>query len=227
MDQHAPDGRDWTDEEVLSLRLAAGLFGLALGRQSADERLRFHFDNAPMAAIEWDADFVVRRWSRAAAELFGWSAAQVVGRALYDWPLVHEDDAAQVEQTIRRLMEGGRGHQIAQNRNRRRDGTTFVCQWINSVQRDPQGHVVSVFSFAQDVTERERAARDLGEANAGLEAAVAQRTRALAETERRYRRLAEHATDMISAHDVGGPVCIYVSPACRDLLGYAPRRIGR
>ncbi|EGV20319.1 EAL domain-containing protein [Thiocapsa marina] len=42
---------------------------------------------------------------------------------------------------------------------------------------------------------------------------------ALAESERHYRLLADHATDMISVHDVESRY-LYVSPACRTLLGF-------
>ncbi len=41
---------------------------------------------------------------------------------------------------------------------------------------------------------------------------------ALGESERHYRLLADHATDMISVHDVESRY-VYVSPACRTLLG--------
>jgi PAS domain S-box-containing protein len=48
-----------------------------------------------------------------------------------------------------------------------------------------------------------------------------------AEIEEKYRLLAENSTDMISRHDPAG-VYLYVSPACRRLLGYEPHElIGR
>lgn len=44
---------------------------------------------------------------------------------------------------------------------------------------------------------------------------------ALAESEAQFRLLAENSSDMISRHDMNG-IFLYVSPACRTLLGYAP-----
>ncbi|MBN2003998.1 MAG: PAS domain S-box protein [Anaerolineae bacterium] len=49
----------------------------------------------------------------------------------------------------------------------------------------------------------------------------------LRQSEARYRRLAENATDMLSRHTPDG-VYLYVSPMCRSLLGYEPEEmVGR
>jgi PAS domain S-box-containing protein len=44
---------------------------------------------------------------------------------------------------------------------------------------------------------------------------------ALAESEAQFRLLAENSSDMISKHDTDG-MFLYVSPACRTILGYSP-----
>lgn len=48
--------------------------------------------------------------------------------------------------------------------------------------------------------------------------------RRIAENEEHLRLLAENATDMITLHDRDG-TCLYVSPACRQLLGYEPSEL--
>jgi PAS domain S-box-containing protein len=69
---------------------------------------------------------------------------------------------------------------------------------------------------------RERDAA-LAQANRDLERRVAERTRALAESEARYRLLAENASDVIMLKGVGrGARRSYVSPSVRTLLGYEP-----
>jgi PAS domain S-box-containing protein/putative nucleotidyltransferase with HDIG domain len=47
---------------------------------------------------------------------------------------------------------------------------------------------------------------------------------ALAEREAQFRLLAENSSDMISRHDIHGNF-LYVSPACRTLLGYEPAEL--
>ncbi|MBL8746104.1 MAG: PAS domain S-box protein, partial [Phycisphaerae bacterium] len=47
--------------------------------RAALQKLSFHFDNSPLAVIEWDRDFRVGTWSSGAERIFGWTATEVVG----------------------------------------------------------------------------------------------------------------------------------------------------
>ena len=43
--------------------------------------LSAHFDNTPLAVIEWDTELRIVRWSGQAEAIFGWSASETLGRA--------------------------------------------------------------------------------------------------------------------------------------------------
>ncbi|MEM8739021.1 MAG: PAS domain S-box protein [Planctomycetota bacterium] len=206
--------------------------------QNADEamaRLAFHIDNAPLGVIEWDAQWRIQRWSPMAERMFGWSADEVIGRRWDDWRFVCKDDMSRVERLMRGLVGDGKSTNVLVNRNHTKDGRLLTCAWFTSVMRGDRGEVVSFLSFAQDVTEHYRdrdelvaRRRELQTLNDELEARVARRTAELTQTaadlresERRYRMLAENATDMISCHSFDGRFTC-VSPACRALLGCEP-----
>jgi diguanylate cyclase (GGDEF)-like protein/PAS domain S-box-containing protein len=120
----------------------------------ANSILSAHFDNTPLAVIEWDPSLRVARWSGSSEAIFGWSADEVLGRALDTWRLVYEDDAPAVTSMVRRLVEGPESQATILNRNYRKDGSVVWVEWHNSALRDGDGHLVSILSLAQDVSSR-------------------------------------------------------------------------
>ena len=122
--------------------------------RGALQKLDFHFENSPLAAIEWDREFRVSRWSAMAEKIFGWSSAQVIGKHPEDWKFVLPDDAERIAQIMSRLASGIEVSNITLNRNYCQDGTIVNCEWYNSVQLDEAGRMESTFSLVLDVTSR-------------------------------------------------------------------------
>lgn len=78
-------------------------------RLQSEQRLRLHVQQTPMAVIEWNVDFQVVSWNPAAERIFGYTAAEAVGR--YGLELVVAPSAyAHVEQ-VRADMLAGRAAQ--------------------------------------------------------------------------------------------------------------------
>ena len=130
-------------------------------RKAAEEELRrthsvlsAHVEGTPLAVIEFDPDLRVVRWSGNAASFFGWSADEALGRALWDWRLVFEEDAPAVDAMFKRLIRGPESQATNLNRNYRKDGSVIWVEWHNSALRDSEGRLVSILSFAQDVSTR-------------------------------------------------------------------------
>ncbi|OGU16278.1 MAG: hypothetical protein A2076_13580 [Geobacteraceae bacterium GWC2_53_11] len=129
--------------------------------QKNEERLRFHMENSPMAVIEWDNNFILTRWTGESERMFGWSAAEVLGKTLDSLNMVFEDDIPIVEETMARLTDGTSRHVIATNRNYTRSGAVRYCTWYNSVLVDAQGQMSSVMSKVIDISDRVEAEQRL------------------------------------------------------------------
>ena len=119
-------------------------------------RLAFHVENTPLAVIEWDHEFKVRRWSPAAQRLFGWKADEVLGKHFSEWSFVVPEDLEAVNQVGQRQNEGHERHGISRNRNYTKLGNILHCEWYNSALYSETGKLISVLSLVLDVTVAKR-----------------------------------------------------------------------
>jgi PAS domain S-box-containing protein len=124
--------------------------------RDALKQVNFHFENSPLAAIEWDRNFQVVKWSATAEKIFGWSSAQVMGKRPDEWQFIVEEDAERISQVMNRFIAGDETSNITINRNYCQDKTIVHCEWYNSVLLDENGRMESVFSLALDVTHRQQ-----------------------------------------------------------------------
>jgi len=138
------------------------------------ERLKLHIDNTPVAALEWDDEARILRWSPAAERMFGWSEEEALGQSVEALGLVHEEDRARVAEVMDALVGKGVERNKSLNRNRCKGGDVIWCEWYNSVLRDEGGALVSVLFLAMDVTDRQ-----------ALEASLRLQAERLAEADRR------------------------------------------
>ena len=162
-----PNGRKgWFLMSKLPLRDVAGqIIGIvAIARDitelknAADEltetrqRLSQHLENSLLLVVEMDADFRITRWAGRAEKMFGWTAAEALGKTPQELNTTHPDDAARVNELFARLIEGKEDHNTSRNRNLTRNGSVIHCLWWTSVLRDPEGRVRSFLALAEDIT---------------------------------------------------------------------------
>jgi PAS domain S-box-containing protein len=144
--------------------------------QTTLQQLRFHVENSPLAIIQFDNESRVQRWSKQAENIFGWEAKEVINQHLEDWQFVFEEDWPNVQQNMKSLLDGSQPYIICKNRNYTKDGSVINCEWYNSALFNQFGELISVFSFALDVTERTRTEEALKTAKEELEIRVQERT---------------------------------------------------
>jgi PAS domain S-box-containing protein len=174
--------------------------------KQANSRLEFHLENSPMAVIEWDREFRVVRWSPMAEQIFGWSAAEVIGKYWHEWSIVHQEDFEQVCAVTNQLLQRREPRNICRNRNYTKDGSVIYCEWYNSALIDESGKVVSILSFARDVTDRHRTREELHR------------------REQAFSTLAENATDIIARFDRERRL-LYINQAVESATGKPPAEL--
>jgi PAS domain S-box len=184
-------------------------------RKQATDRLEFHVANSPMAVIEWDSEFRVLRWSPQAEQIFGWKTAEIIGKYWYEWPIVDSADFEALKLVTNKLLDGSETRNISQNRNYTKDGSIIYCEWYNSALRDAEGKIVSILSFARDITDRHRTQKELHR------------------REQAFSALAENATDIISRLDrelrhlyVNKAVELATGKPPSELIGKSNRELG-
>jgi diguanylate cyclase (GGDEF)-like protein/PAS domain S-box-containing protein len=120
----------------------------------ANDVLESHFDNTPLAVVEWNRKEGLLRWSAQAEKMFGWTAEEVKRIGLARLGMIYQADQENVRDVHLRLFQGQQRRTTTLNRNLRKDGRVIWCEWYNSSLLDEQGEVVSILSLGQDVTAR-------------------------------------------------------------------------
>ncbi len=179
-------------DDALAARHQVERAHLELAEQ--EERFRSHVENAGLAVVEWDSAFVMTRWAGEAERIFGWSAAEVIGRPIRDLNMIYEADVPVVAGVMQKLTDGVTRRLVTSNRNYTKSGRVIHSTWYNSVRLGDDGRMVSVLSLVQDDTARVEAEESVRELNATLERRVAERTAEVQQLADQLRALAAELT---------------------------------
>lgn len=150
-------------------------------RKKAEELLRQSeetysniFELSPIAAIFWDNETKIIFWNKAAENVFGWAKEEVIGKKFTEF-FVPESSRKYVEENVDLLIKNI-SRETTMNENLRKDGSSILCEWSNTIIHDKDGNPSTIISLANDITERQRAEREIMALNQSLENKVAERT---------------------------------------------------
>ncbi|MBX0327641.1 PAS domain S-box protein [Oscillochloris sp. ZM17-4] len=120
-------------------------------------RMEQSFATSPLANIEADNHGIITRWNRAAERIFGWGAAEAIGRNAIEL-LVPNLAREQVEQVVGALLSGNANN--SRNENTTKSGRMITCQWYNAVLYNTDGSVAGWLSQTEDITEQLQAEQE-------------------------------------------------------------------
>lgn len=122
--------------------------------QNPEQRLAFHLDQSPMAVIDWDTEFHVISWNKAAGKIFGYSFEEAIGR--HPSELMNLENLKEEVDKIGKKLLQNTGSTISSNKNIRKDGVIIYCEWYNTTVIDSEGKVIGFSSLVADITERKK-----------------------------------------------------------------------
>jgi PAS domain S-box-containing protein len=138
--------------------------------QLAYQHLSYHVENTPLGVIEFDKDLFIKRWSKRAEEIFGWTAAEALEKNVYDqdFCIIYNDDIQAVGSINEELTKGAVNWNFSLNRNYTKTRNVIYNEWYNSVLRDDHGNVITILSLVLNVTERKKSEEKLQQVNTEL-----------------------------------------------------------
>lgn len=121
--------------------------------REANERFTALVRASPLAITAYDSNGIVGMWNEAAAKIFGWREAEVVGKAL---PIVPDDGQAEWRDIRDRVLSGETiaGKEV---KRLRRDGSIIDAGLSSAPMRDASGRVTGIMAALEDITERKAA----------------------------------------------------------------------
>ncbi|MCC2669704.1 MAG: luxQ 12 [Armatimonadetes bacterium] len=145
--------------------------------QEAQLRQAHLLDTVEQAVTVTDLDGMITYWNSFAERLYGWAAAEAVGRNILDVTPA-EVSRSQGLEIMERLRDGKSwaGEFLV----RRRDGSTFPAWVTDTPIRDEQGELTGVIGVSTDLTSRKRVEAALRETEERLRERVVE----LAEADR-------------------------------------------
>jgi PAS domain S-box-containing protein len=174
--------------------------GLVRRQAAVEARLRLAtiVESSDDAIIGEDTYGIVTDWNKGAERLYGYSAAEAIGKPVSILiPLHRSNDSSE----IARKIEDGESVTHYETVRQKKDGTNIEVSLTASPIIDSEGRIIGVSAIGRDITERNRAQN------------------ALRESEDKLQLLLDSTAEAIYGLDLDGR-CTFCNPACLRALGY-------
>jgi two-component system, chemotaxis family, CheB/CheR fusion protein len=184
-------------------RYIVGMAADITDRKRSEDAISFQsqlLNSVQQSVIATDVQGKVTFWNPFAEQLFGWTADEALGRNILDLttPVIVAQKAEEIMERVRR-GESRNGEFLV----KRRDGTFFTAQVVNSPIHDAEGNLIGIIGVSMDLEEQRKTEK------------------ALRLSEEKVRLLMESFTDYaIMTADLNGIVESW-NPGAETIFGFA------
>ena len=117
-------------------------------------QLQLQIERMPVGYLLSDKDFRYTRWNPAAESIFGFEAAEVLGK--HPFEVIVPPEARELVSSVFERIQRGTMDEHSQAQNRTKDGTLITCEWLSTPLFDDDGTFAGMLALVQDVTDRKK-----------------------------------------------------------------------
>ena len=137
--------------------------------RATNQQLQMLVQSSPLAIYTRDRNGLLTTWNAAAERLYGWSAAEVLGKPLPSVPGEQREES----DDLRRRLLGGETFIKFQGPRLRRDGSPIEIDASLGPLRDVNGNATGIIAVVADITERKQAEIALRDSEARYRSVIA------------------------------------------------------
>ncbi|HWR87153.1 MAG TPA: PAS domain S-box protein, partial [Acidiferrobacterales bacterium] len=133
--------------------------------RDANQQLQMLIQSSPLAIYTRDINGLLTSWNPAAEKMYGWKAAEVLGKPLPSVP----DEVRTESDGLRMRLLAGEAFIKHEVRRRRRDGSPIDIDAFIAPLRDASGKISGIIAVVADITERKQAEAELRKLSSAIE----------------------------------------------------------
>lgn len=120
--------------------------------KETEYKLKLHMHLMPLAAIEYDNNFIITHWNKAAEKVFGFTKQEAVGKSPMDL-IIPKDIMPEIREILIKLRLGDKSGETSVNKNITKDGRIIICDWSNTPIFNQFDELIGWLCLAKDITE--------------------------------------------------------------------------
>ncbi|MCF6182264.1 PAS domain S-box protein [Lutibacter sp.] len=143
----------------------------------SSQRLKYQFENSPLASIIWNKDFKILEWNEVAERIFGYKENEVKEKNCKD--LLTPPHLLGEMNNLRETLFFKSETFKKTNQNITKSGKIITCDWYSVPLKDAQNNIIGSACLVEDITEKINAKKQIEK------------------SEKKYRDIFEKAVDAV------------------------------